>query len=134
MTLEEFGYDEWFAGQIDPETEGDLTVARVTAIHKGECEVSNGEETKAAKMTGRLRHRAKSKRDYATVGDWVLVSNFDDEDFGRIMRILDRRSELRRKSAGRTTRVQLIAAVSSDLTPIEAKAYADAVFAEVDPR
>ena len=110
MTLEEFGYDEWFAGQIDPETEGDLTVARVTAIHKGECEVSNGEETKAAKMTGRLRHRAKSKRDYATVGDWVLVSNFDDEDFGRIMRILDRRSELRRKSAGRTTRVQLIAA------------------------
>lgn len=110
MTLEEFGYSDRFATQIDPETEGGLTVARVTAIHKGECEVSDGEETHAAKMTGRMRHRAQSKLDYPTVGDWVLVKNFADEDFGRIIRILDRQSELKRKSAGRTTRYQLIAA------------------------
>lgn len=109
MTLEEFGYSPWFSRQIDPETEGDLAVARVTAIHKGECEVCNGEETRAAKMTGRLRHRAQSKLDYPTVGDWVLVKDFDD-DFGRIIRVLDRRSELKRKSSGRTTRFQLIAA------------------------
>ena len=110
MTLEEFGYSTWFSNQIDPETENDLTVARVTAIHKGECEVSDGEETNAAKMTGRMRHRAKSKLDYPTVGDWVLVKDFDGEDFGRIVRVLDRRSELKRKSSGRTTRFQLIAA------------------------
>lgn len=108
MTLEEFGYSEWFANQIDPES--DLTVARVTAIHKGECEVSNGEETKAAKMTGRMRHQAKSKLDYPTVGDWVLVKNFDDEHFGRVMRVLDRQSALKRKSSGKTSRSQLIAA------------------------
>ncbi len=111
MTLEEFGYSNWFSGQIDPETEGDLTVGRVTAIHKGECEVSDGEQTHPAKMTGRMRHRAKSKLDYPTVGDWVLVKDFDDEErIGRITRVLDRQSELKRKSAGRTTRYQLIAA------------------------
>ena len=110
MTLEEFGYSEWFANQIDPETESNLTVARVTAIHKGECEVSNGEETKAAKMTGRMRHQAKSKLDYPTVGDWVLVKDFDDKNFGRIFRVLDRQSALKRKSPGKTTRSQLIAA------------------------
>jgi len=110
MTLEEFGYSAWFADQIDPEAEGDLTVARVTAIHKGECEVSDGEDTKSAKMTGRMRHRAKSKEDYPTVGDWVLIKNFDDENFGRVMRVLDRQSALKRKSSGRTTSVQLIAA------------------------
>ncbi len=110
MTLEEFGYDDWFARQIDPETEADLTAARVTAIHKGECEVSDGEETRSAKMTGRMRHQAKSKLDYPTVGDWVLVKGFDAEDFGRVVRVLDRRSELKRKSAGRTSRHQLIAA------------------------
>ncbi len=110
MTLEEFGYSAWFDEQIDPETESKLKVARVTAIHKGECEVSDGEETRSAKMTGRMRHRAKSKLDYPTVGDWVLVKNFDDENFGRIQRVLARQSELKRKTAGRTTRYQLIAA------------------------
>ncbi|MDF7798849.1 ribosome small subunit-dependent GTPase A [Pontiellaceae bacterium B1224] len=110
MTLEEFGYSVWFENQIDPETESDLTVARVTAIHKGECEVSNAEETKSAKMTGRMRHQAKSKLDYPTVGDWVLVKNFDDDNFGRIIRVLDRQSALKRKSSGKTSRSQLIAA------------------------
>ncbi len=108
MTLEEFGFNAFFAGQIEPGS--DFTVARVTAVHKGECEVSDGEETCPAKMTGRLRHQAKSKRDYATVGDWVLVKNFGGEDFASIHQILERQSELKRKTAGRTTRVQLIAA------------------------
>lgn len=110
MTLEEFGFNEWFAGQIDHDSEPDLTAARVTAVHKGECEVSDGGQPRAAKTTGRLRHQAKSKLDYPTVGDWVLVKGFDDEDFGRIERVLKRQSELKRKTAGRTTRYQLIAA------------------------
>jgi ribosome biogenesis GTPase len=110
MTLEEFGFSEWFGSQIDPETESELTVARVTAVHKGECEVSDGEETQSAKTTGRLRHQAKSKLDYPTVGDWVLVRDFDDDDFGTIRRVLKRQSELKRKTAGRTIRYQLIAA------------------------
>ncbi|MDF7807431.1 ribosome small subunit-dependent GTPase A [Pontiellaceae bacterium B12219] len=110
MTLEEFGYNAWFADQIDPDTEGNLTAARVTAIHKGECEVSNGEETRPAKMTGRMRHQARSKLDYPTVGDWVLVKNFDDKNFGRIHRVLDRQSALKRKTSGKTMRYQLIAA------------------------
>lgn len=109
MSLEALGFNTWFGEQVDPDAEKGLTVARVTAVHKGECDVSNGEETRSAKMTGRLRHLAKSKLDYATVGDWVLVQNFEDEHFGRIVRILDRQSELKRKTAGRTTRYQLIA-------------------------
>ncbi len=110
MTLEEFGFNAWFADQIDPERDDGLAIARVTAVHKGECEVSDGEETRPAKTTGRLRHLAKSKLDYPTVGDWVLVKDFNDENFGRIQRVLDRQSALRRKTAGRTTRYQLIAA------------------------
>ena len=110
MTLDEFGYSEWFSNQIDLETESDLTVARVTAIHKGECEVSDGEETKSAKMTGRMRHHAKSKADYPTVGDWVLVKDFNNEHFGRVFRVLERRTTLKRKSSGKTSSIQLIAA------------------------
>ena len=110
MTLEEFGFSPWFQDQVDPENADGLTVVRVTAVHKGECEVSDGESTHPAKTTGRLRHRAKSKLDYPTVGDWVLVKNFDHEDFGTIQTVLKRQSELKRKTAGRTSRYQLIAA------------------------
>jgi ribosome biogenesis GTPase len=110
MALEEFGFNTWFKDQLEPDQMKSLTVARVTAVHKGECEVSNGDETHPAKTTGRLRHQAKSKLDYPTVGDWVLVKDFDDENFGRIHQVLKRQSELKRKTAGRTTRYQLIAA------------------------
>ncbi len=110
MTLEELGFNTWFADQIDPERDSGLSVARVIAVHKGECEVSDGEESRPAKMTGRLRHHAQSKLDYPTVGDWVMVEGFGDDDFGRIVRVLDRKTALKRKTAGRTTRYQLIAA------------------------
>jgi ribosome biogenesis GTPase len=110
MTLEEFGFSSWFRNQIDPDQDGDVAVVRVTAVHKGECEVSDGTSTHPAKTTGRLRHRARSRLDYPTVGDWVLVKDFGGEDFGTIQAILQRQSELKRKTAGRTTRYQLIAA------------------------
>ncbi len=108
MTLEEFGFSPWFRDQLDPANAASLTVARVTAVHKGACEVSDGETTREAKTTGRLRHRAKSKLDYPTVGDWVLIKDFDHEDFGTIQTVLKRKSELKRKTAGRTVRYQLI--------------------------
>ncbi len=108
MDLEEFGFNEWFANQIEPDS--NLTVARVTAVHKGECDVSDGEEVRSAKMTGRMRHHAKTREDYPTVGDWVLVKDFDDENFGRIHKVLARQTVLRRKASGKTTRVQLFAA------------------------
>lgn len=110
MAREEFGFNSWFRDQVDPDNADGLTVARVTAVHKGACEVSDGEESREAKTTGRLRHQAKSKLDYPTVGDWVLVKDFDHEDFGTIQSVLKRQSELKRKTAGRTIRYQLIAA------------------------
>ncbi len=110
MTPEEFGYSAWFARQVDPETESGLVPARVSAIHKGECEVCDGETTCTAKMSGRLRHQARSRLDYPTVGDWVLVKDFGTDDFGTVQRLLDRRSALVRKTAGRAVRPQLIAA------------------------
>ncbi len=110
MTLEEFGFSPWFRDQINPDSTDGLAIVRVTAVHKGECEVSDGEETRPAKTTGRLRHQAKSKLDYPTVGDWVLVKDFNSGGFGTIQSLLKRKTELKRKTAGRTTGYQLIAA------------------------
>jgi ribosome biogenesis GTPase len=110
LSLLDLGWNEHYAVQLVTDRDQKLQPARVVAIHKGACDVSNGELIRPAKMTGRLRHRAQSRADYPTVGDWVLVKDFLVGEFGRIERVLERRSVLSRKSAGRTSREQLIAA------------------------
>ena len=110
MTLEEFGFTSWFQKQIDPSSSKDWQPARVTAIHKGWCDISDGNETRPAKTTGKLRREARQTKDYLTVGDWVLATNFEDGDFAMIHSVMERQNTLRRKSAGKEVSHQLIAA------------------------
>ncbi|HKL20897.1 MAG TPA: ribosome small subunit-dependent GTPase A [Tichowtungia sp.] len=108
MTLEEFGFCEWFRKQL-PE-DGDWKAARVTAVHKGWSDICDGETTRSAKSTGNLRREARQNKNYLTVGDWVLCNNFDGGDFAMIHSVLARKTELKRKTAGREVSYQLIAA------------------------
>ncbi|QHI69662.1 ribosome small subunit-dependent GTPase A [Tichowtungia aerotolerans] len=110
MTLEEFGFCEWFQNQIDPSEEGKWTLARVTAVHKGWADISDGETTRPARSTGRLRREARHTNNYLTVGDWVRCKKFDKGDFAVIHSIFDRKTALKRKSVGRVVSYQLIAA------------------------
>ena len=110
LTLSDLGWNEYYSSQLKSEDDKRLQPARVITIHKGACEVSNGRGVCLAKMTGRLRYNAKSKADFPTVGDWVLVKDFSVGEFGRIERVLNRKSILQRKSVGRASRKQLIAA------------------------
>ncbi len=109
MTLEDFGFSSWFEDQLDPDSK--LTAARVTAIHKGWSDICDGETTRPAKSTGKLRHEARANRNYLTVGDWILCKDFDKEDgFAVIHSVLERKTELKRKTAGKEIGYQLIAA------------------------
>jgi ribosome biogenesis GTPase / thiamine phosphate phosphatase len=110
MTLQEFGFIPWFQDQIDPSENDRRTVARITAVHKGWCDVSNGNETRPAKTTGKLRRAARENKNYLTVGDWVLCKDFNDGDFAMIHSVLKRKTELKRKTAGKEVGYQLIAA------------------------
>ncbi len=110
MTLEEFGFCSWFKDQTDLSTGDDWTVARVTAIHKGWSDICDGDKTRPAKSTGKLRHEARSNRNYLTVGDWILCKDFDQGDFAIIHSVLKRKTELKRKTVGREVSHQLIAA------------------------
>jgi ribosome biogenesis GTPase / thiamine phosphate phosphatase len=108
MTLEEFGFCEWFQKQVP--MDGDWTVARVTAIHKGWSDLCDGAATRPAKSTGNLRREARGNKNYLTVGDWVLCKDFKTGDFAMIHSVLKRKTELKRKTAGRENSWQLIAA------------------------
>ena len=110
MTLEEFGFSSWFKDQTDLSAGDGWTVARVTAIHKGWSDICDGDKTRPAKSTGKLRHEARSNRNYLTVGDWVLCKDFVSADFAVIHSVLKRKTELKRKTVGREVSYQLIAA------------------------
>ncbi len=109
MTLEEFGFTPWFQNQIDPATTDKWTIARVTAVHKGWCDISDGSETCLAKTTGKLRREARANDGYLTVGDWVRATDFNGADFAMIHSVLERQNTLKRKTAGREVSHQLIA-------------------------
>ena len=110
MTLEEFGFSSWFQNQTDSEDSKGWKIARVTAVHKGWSDICDGETTRPAKTTGRLRHEARSNKHYLTVGDWIRCKKFDDGEFAVIHSVLDRKTELKRKTVGRQVSYQLIAA------------------------
>ncbi len=110
MTLKEFGFSSWFENQTDISTSDGWTVARVTAIHKGWSDICDGETTRPAKSTGKLRHEARANRNYLTVGDWILCKDFNAPGFAVIHSVLKRKTELKRKTVGREVSYQLIAA------------------------
>jgi len=118
MTLQEFGFTSWFQEQAKacaspstgPRAGKPWKPARVTAVHKGWCDISDGDETRPAKTTGKLRREARTTNAYLTVGDWVLATNFDDGDFAMIQKVLERQNTLKRKTAGKEVSHQLIAA------------------------
>lgn len=117
MTLKKFGFTPWFQEQAQAFVSNNASGVtggwkpyRITAVHKGWCDISDGEETRPAKTTGKLRRIARETKDYLTVGDWVMATNFDDGDFAMIQKVLDRQNTLKRKMAGKEVSHQLIAA------------------------
>lgn len=108
--LKAFGFTSWFEEQINDTVSKDWKPARIAAVHKGWCDISDGNETRPAKTSGKLRREARETKDYLTVGDWVLASGFEEGDFAMIHVVMERQNVLRRKTAGKEVGYQLIAA------------------------
>lgn len=108
--LEKIGFTPWFQKQTDAAVPKDGNPYRITAVHKGWCDISDGGKPRPAKTSGKLRRAARETDDYLTVGDWVLATDADQSDFAMIHSVLERQNALTRKTAGREVRRQLIAA------------------------
>jgi ribosome biogenesis GTPase / thiamine phosphate phosphatase len=63
-----------------------------------------------AEVSGRLRHEARSRSDFPTVGDWVAIQPRLQEDKATIQALLPRKSRFARKVALARTEEQVIAA------------------------
>jgi ribosome biogenesis GTPase / thiamine phosphate phosphatase len=110
MIIRRLGFDEWFSEKTDASKSAAFQIARVTAVNKDSFLIRNGEKDVYAEVTGKMLFNANSPTDFPTVGDWVYAQFYDDGSFAVIHDALPRKSILKRKTAGRKTEYQLIAA------------------------
>jgi ribosome biogenesis GTPase / thiamine phosphate phosphatase len=104
----ELGWSDWFAQRADCQPPD--TVARVAAVDRDQLLLVDPDGHFRAKLAGRYLHHHHLNQELPCVGDWVCVEKQSGEDFGVIHALLERRTSLRRKSAGNVMEYQMIAA------------------------
>lgn len=100
-TLEELGWSPWFSDRLAAIGEPKLRPARVCVERRGVYAVLGLEdEPVAARVSGRLRHEARDRRDFPAVGDWVAVC-----PRGAIRHLLERHTSVVRQTEHRGAQV-----------------------------
>jgi ribosome biogenesis GTPase len=107
-SLQDLGWCEFFEKQSRQRQSDELVRARVSEENRGLYKVltENGESW--AELRGKLRHEATSREMLPAVGDWVLVGKHGTR--ATIHFVFERRSTFSRKSAGKKTEEQIVAA------------------------
>jgi len=106
--LSELGWGDWFAQRAG--CKPPYSVARVAAVNRDQLLLVDQDGIFRAKVTGRYFHHHHLSQGLPCVGDWVCVEKQSGDDFGVIHALLERRTSLRRKSAGNVMAYQMIAA------------------------
>jgi ribosome biogenesis GTPase len=109
MELIALGLDPWLSDHARALCTPEQHLARVTAVHRGQCVVRNEHGEIPAKATRKFMDATESAIDMPCVGDWVCVEYPEGEDAATIHTVLPRKSFLRRKSAGKSLTFQMIA-------------------------
>ena len=102
------GWDGWFEQRV--ECGPTDTIARVAAVDRDQLLLVDRTGPFRAKLAGSFLHRHRLSHEMPCVGDWVCLEKQSSGDFGVIHALLERRTSLRRKSAGNAIEHQMIAA------------------------
>jgi ribosome biogenesis GTPase len=113
IKIEELGWNKFFKSRRSELGLGGFPVAKVIAQYKGAYKVKNENGEFLAKITGRQLFQAKSQEDYPAVGDWVVVSELNNEQ-AVIKAVLPRKSIIKRRfgdknRTGEKNDIQIIA-------------------------
>jgi ribosome biogenesis GTPase len=108
LTREALGWTSWFAGQSV--CDASESVARVAAVDRDHLLLLNESGAFRARLAGKFLYEAVRAADMPCVGDWVCVARSPADDFGLVHGVLARRTSLRRRAAGASGDVQMIAA------------------------
>jgi len=103
------GWDDWFEARLV--LEAGASVARVVAVDREQLLLMDGAGSFRAKFAGSFLHKRLPIGELPCVGDWVCVDErHPGDDFALIHARLERKTALRRKTAGDAVEYQMIAA------------------------
>ncbi len=102
------GWSEWFAQKAEGKPAESL--ARVVAVDRRQYWLLTPDGPYRAKLAGSFLHRHRQVHEHPCVGDWVGFDKPSGDGLGTIHTLIERRTSLRRKSAGRAIKYQMIAA------------------------
>jgi len=103
------GWSPWFERAFAPFAIAGLAPARVTEEHDLTCWLLTAEGEVEGRVSGRLLHEAANRSELPAVGDWVAIQP-PIGGIASIQAVLPRRSAFLRKSAGKVTAPQMVAA------------------------
>lgn len=96
VKIEDLGYSPFFEAERSRSGLSGFPVARVISESRGAYKVKNEKGEYLAKVTGKQMFQASSREDYPAVGDWVAVTELDD-DRAVIHGIVPRLTVIKRK-------------------------------------
>ena len=106
--LARLGWNEWFEERDNCEPAD--SVARVAAVDRDLLLLIDQTGAFRARLAGSYLYRHSLSQEFPCVGDWVCVERRPTDDVGMVHTLLERRTALRRKSAGDSVESQMIAA------------------------
>lgn len=108
MTLEDLGYTaalEHYRKEHDLDA---FEIGRVISEHKERYAIKNADREYEGEIIGNLRYSASSRSDFPAVGDWVAISEYDDNKV-LIHAVLPRKTSIERQAVGKQGEKQIIA-------------------------
>ncbi len=110
LALESWGWDSGFEAQAAELCGGGNAVARVVAVDREQLLLMGETGSFRAKLSGKFMYESDSPSERPCVGDWVCVDEPEGDSLGIVQKTFERKSCLRRKSAGDAVEYQMIAA------------------------
>lgn len=109
--LSRFGWDDHFYGPIAKNVPEFLKPAKVICEERNLYRIQLNEDGEQwASVKGKMQFDANSRKDFPSVGDWVLVEMTPQADRAIIHSILPRKTLIQRKQIGSSVDMQILAA------------------------
>ena len=110
IDLKKLGWNAFFEKAFASYRDSGFAAGRVAVEHKDRYWILTACGEYPAEVTGKLMFGAESAADFPKVGDWVVVTIFEDEQKAIIHHVLPRKSKFMRKAAGKKLDEQIVAA------------------------
>jgi ribosome biogenesis GTPase len=108
MTLEDLGYNNELEEYRKKQNLDSFDIGRVVLEHRDRYTVKTESNEFDCELIGNLRFTITNKNELPSVGDWVAISEYD-EDKALIHAVFPRYSTLERKAVGKSGESQIIA-------------------------